>query len=95
MSDVMSDEDEAMLARLEALDALEPGELLPCPFCGGTAEIVDIEDDDGFENAGGSCVCCTRCQVSTAVVFGRKETLYSSWNERVSPLPTSGENKDA
>ena len=54
-------------------------DLKPCPFCGGAAEIVNI--DDG-ENAGGSCVCCTRCMASGNVEFGRKENFVSNWNRR-------------
>ena len=65
-------------------DAQMP-ELLPCPFCGGPAEVVDI--DEG-ENAGGSCVCCTTCLASGNVEFGFKENFVSIWNQRVqSPAP--------
>lgn len=86
MTDV---DDEEMLARLDAADSLEPGELLPCPFCGGEAEIVEFDDEEVEpDNFGGSCVSCTKCHASTAVVFGFKETLYSSWNERTA-LPPS------
>lgn len=53
--------------------------LKPCPFCGGEAERVDI--DDG-ECAGGSYIRCIRCNAGTAVHFDRKEQLYSSWNDR-------------
>ena len=64
-------------------DNLEPGKLRPCPFCGGEAERIDFdEDDDEPENVGGSAITCKRCKCSTAVVFGYKETLVSSWNER-------------
>ena len=64
-------------------DDLEPGELLPCPFCGGEPERIDFDEDDGEpENIGGSAITCKRCKCSTAVVFGYKETLFSSWNER-------------
>ena len=55
-------------------------ELKPCPFCGGMAEIVEI--DEG-ENAGGSCVCCTKCLASSNVEFGFKENFFSNWNRRV------------
>lgn len=54
-------------------------ELLPCPFCGGDAEIVHIEDG---ENEGGSCVCCTVCQASGNLEFERKENFISNWNRR-------------
>ncbi|WP_288951560.1 Lar family restriction alleviation protein [uncultured Paracoccus sp.] len=53
--------------------------LLPCPFCGGKAEIIEI--DEG-ENAGGSCVCCIRCMASGTIEFGRKENFVSNWNTR-------------
>ena len=58
-------------------------ELKPCPFCGGLAEIVEI--DEG-ENAGGSCVCCTTCLASSKVEFGLKENFISNWNHRVQTL---------
>ena len=67
-------------------DAQMP-ELLPCPFCGGPAEVVDI--DEG-ENAGGSCVCCTTCLASGNVEFGFKENFVSIWNRRVqAPAPAT------
>ncbi len=60
-------------------------ELLPCPFCGGSAERIDI--DDG-ENAGGSCISCTRCQASSNLEFGYKENFVSNWNRRAGPAMT-------
>ena len=57
--------------------------LKPCPFCGSEARRVDFDGgNENDPNWGGSCIECTRCNASTAVVFGFKETLYSSWNER-------------
>jgi hypothetical protein len=64
-------------------------DLLPCPFCGGEAERIDVpaEDEvDGGANAGGSCIQCTRCVASTALHFDRKENLVSSWNERAATV---------
>ena len=58
-------------------------ELKPCPFCGGMAEIVEI--DEG-ENAGGSCVGCTTCLASSKVEFEFKENFISNWNRRVQTL---------
>lgn len=54
-------------------------DLLPCPFCGGKAERIDIEDGD---NAGGSCVICAACNASGNVEFGFKENFVSNWNRR-------------
>jgi hypothetical protein len=56
------------------------GEPLPCPFCGGEAEIINIERG---ENAGGSCVSCARCLASSNVEFGFKENFVANWNRRV------------
>lgn len=58
------------------------GELLPCPFCGGTAERGDVPADIEDDNAGGSYIQCTKCAASTTIFFDRKENLVSSWNER-------------
>jgi Lar family restriction alleviation protein len=57
-------------------------ELKPCPFCGGAAEIVHI--DEG-ENEGGTCVCCTSCLASSNIEFSFKENFISNWNRRTSP----------
>ena len=53
-----------------------------CPFCGGKAERVDIEDGD---NAGGSFVHCTKCDASSNVEFEFKENFISNWNRRTPP----------
>lgn len=55
--------------------------LKSCPFCGGGAERVDIEEEG--DNFGGSCISCMRCGASSPVHFDRKENLESSWNDRV------------
>ena len=57
--------------------------LKPCPFCGGKAERIDI--DEG-ENEGGSCICCTKCMASGNVEFEFKENFVDNWNRRVDPL---------
>ncbi len=53
--------------------------LKPCPFCGGEAERVDIEDGN---NAGGSFIHCTVCDASGNVEFEFKENFVSNWNRR-------------
>ena len=60
--------------------------LKPCPFCGGAAVQYDVEDG---ENAGLSCIQCTRCEASTALHGDRKENLESSWNDREEPADLS------
>ena len=59
--------------------------LLPCPFCGGTAEWYDITEADEVGNAGGSCIICTKCQACGPVQFGEKDTIVDQWNRRSSP----------
>lgn len=56
-----------------------PDELMPCPFCGGEAERIDIEEG---ENAGGSCVSCKKCLASGPVEFDFKENFTRNWNRR-------------
>ena len=43
--------------------------LLACPFCGGEAKWIDVNEDEGFDNIGGSCIACTplQCFVECAV----------------------------
>lgn len=54
-------------------------DLKPCPFCGGNAEELYLEDEANF---GGSVICCQKCGASSPVHFDRKENLYDSWNRR-------------
>ena len=62
-------------------------DLLPCPFCGGEAARVDIEDG---ENAGGSCVCCKKCNASGNLEFEFKENFITAWNTRTpTPAPNA------
>ena len=61
--------------------------LKPCPFCGGQAERVDINEG---ENAGGSCICCTYCLASSNVEFGFKENFIDNWNRRAKAMKAFG-----
>jgi Lar family restriction alleviation protein len=60
--------------------------LEPCPFCGGEAEELYLEDEDNF---GGSVISCKKCGASSPVHFDRKTNLHSSWNDRARPSPVS------
>ncbi len=62
-------------------------ELLPCPFCDGEAERIDIEEEG--PNFGGSCIECKKCMASSPVHFDRKENLEDSWNQRSSNVLTA------
>lgn len=60
-------------------------ELKPCPFCGGEASIIAVEEES---NAGGYVVMCSGCECSTRVWFPIKDDvrgiLRSEWNKRKS-----------
>ncbi len=58
--------------------------LSPCPFCGGAAERIDIEEG---EDAGGSCISCTQCLATGPLEFGFKENFISNWNRRALTAP--------
>jgi Lar family restriction alleviation protein len=60
-------------------------ELKPCPFCGGEAEVVDINDDS--QQSGGSCVTCKQCLASSALEFEFRETFIERWNTRAQTAP--------
>lgn len=64
---------------------LDKDELLPCPFCGGKARQVTIEQGDD-PNFGGDVITCTECGASSHVEFGFKENLKSAWNSRAAML---------
>ena len=51
-------------------------ELKPCPFCGGDAKIVDVEDLKGF------FALCKHCNASTRIFYS-EEVAIEAWNRRV------------
>jgi Lar family restriction alleviation protein len=57
--------------------------LKPCPFCGGVAAIIDVEE---LGNIGGKVVQCRSCEASTRVWFPIKDSVDSilreEWNRR-------------
>lgn len=60
-------------------------DLKPCPFCGGEAERITIEDDSDPSNFGGDVIQCRNCIASSRVVFGEKEGIEDAWNRRATP----------
>lgn len=52
--------------------------LKKCPFCGGVAEIIDYEYDDGLSYA----IECTNCNAETDEYDERVEAIIK-WNQRV------------
>lgn len=66
---------------IKDMPAPEENGLLPCPFCGGKACQLTIEQDND-PHFGGDVITCTECGVSSHVEFGFKENLKSTWNSR-------------
>jgi restriction alleviation protein Lar len=62
--------------------------LKPCPFCGGSAEMKEIEEGD---NAGASFIECSVCRASTNLQFSLKDDgtpwLRERWNSRAAAQP--------
>jgi Lar family restriction alleviation protein len=59
--------------------------LMPCPFCGGKARQLTIEQDND-PHFGGDVITCTECGASSHVEFGFKENLKSAWNSRAAMI---------
>lgn len=67
---------------------MEDMELLPCPFCGGSADVHEIDEPENSPNYGGRVIGCLKCGACTAIVFVDKVTIEDSrlpvlWNARV------------
>ena len=61
-------------------------ELLPCPFCGGEAEVLDYPEVKAY------CVACLECGVET-LIYSSKEKVIKNWNTRTNKIPV-GNGKD-
>ena len=57
-------------------------DLKPCPFCGGRAERIDLDEDETDPNYGGSFIYCPDCLASSKLIFGEKVGLEEAWNNR-------------
>lgn len=58
-------------------------ELLPCPFCGGEAELVDFDLDSCF-------VECRKCRASQPVLWPKstsRQDAIAAWNRRAPAIP--------
>ena len=65
-----------------------------CPFCMGEPKIIVIDESMSKENAGGTCIECSKCGVSSRVYFGELDGLMQeAWNTRMSDFPPGIGNK--
>lgn len=64
------------------MSCMDPRELLPCPFCGGVADFVDVQDEDGR----GVAVSCDGCGVGSRIYYPLKDDATrpagDAWNDR-------------
>lgn len=75
-----------------AVEEFEPSGILPCPFCGGMAERVTIDDVDD-PCFGGDVITCVDCGASSHVEYAFKENLVSIWNNRAAPQPAHNDSE--
>lgn len=58
-------------------------DLLPCPFCGGDAELIETQRFP--TRAQGYCVRCIPCAAQSEIRFNAEEAI-ERWNARHQPL---------
>ena len=58
--------------------------LLPCPFCGGEARVIEETRDDNCFRMDGYAVRCEKCDVSTDL-YVESDVAISVWNRRAQP----------
>lgn len=63
--------------------------LLPCPFCGGNAHYLIIDQEEDPRKAGGEYIECTNCGASTNITIPLMdvvtEIVIEKWNRRTKP----------
>ncbi|HGA6477184.1 TPA: Lar family restriction alleviation protein [Salmonella enterica subsp. enterica serovar Saintpaul] len=98
-SDIERDYSDTFVVIAEGIRALHPNAGIPpapvmpdsenglmsCPFCGGKARQLTIEQDND-PHFGGDVITCAECGASSHVEFGFKENLKSAWNSRAAML---------
>lgn len=65
-------------------------DLLPCPFCGGEPEKIDITGSYEPANIGGYAIQCKKCRASGAVFFGERDGQDEACNARHGLIWTPG-----
>lgn len=65
---------------------MENAELLPCPFCGGPAALLDYEAKYGGLHYASRCPQCTSCGCSMGYLPTAKKAA-TAWNRRSPPPP--------
>jgi len=53
--------------------------LLPCPFCGGEANVFQFDTDDAY-------VACSQCNGTNGVNYPSEEAAIAAWNTRTPNL---------
>lgn len=77
----------------------EKSVIKPCPCCGGEAKLEQVPHKPRSRNSGGYYIECSRCGITTRLVFAEKgdveRELREVWNRRsaVAPTPPSDAGK--
>lgn len=53
-------------------------ELLPCPFCGGNADLCEADDETWY-------IACVSCGCGTNPCEASEDDLAAAWNRRATP----------
>ena len=72
------------------MKSLYEAELLPCPFCGGKAIIMNAQKP--FERRRRAFAACMVCGVEMPRIARSKKEAAAVWNRRIADEPLSKEN---